>query len=227
MGRRNRVGRKHNPEAKRNQTTREGQGRVPGPGTKCGCCGLPTSLTVRRRLALTGADDLGEDFPLDALLRLGFITQAEHDEGMRFAALAWSLYGAPFAGTEKLYERMISGVVDGEYGPRREAAADDEARATEMARMVSNGLRYERMADALKALKPYGVVFETVRRATQFLVRPKFVLRATIGEMTDEEFSEFTRLRRGLKRLVKETGAEDRHISRITASRRIEPAPPP
>jgi hypothetical protein len=162
-----------------------------------------------------GDDKTGLDFPLDVLKVLGLISEDERDEGLRFAQLAWWLYGVPAAGSEALYERIVSGVVDPDLTPRREAASDDpELQAREIERIARNKARFERMMAALRKAAPKDLVLMAVKKATQLLTMPEFAKRIGTEECTAEHWYEFARLKRGLRLLVGLRDAEDRHWRR-------------
>jgi hypothetical protein len=50
----------------------------------------------QRRATMTGDQALSPDYPLSVLLGRGLINQVQHDAGMRFARLYWTLFGKPF-----------------------------------------------------------------------------------------------------------------------------------
>ncbi len=212
-------GRTRDPDAKRNHTTRQGRGIIPA---KCGCCGLPTSLIVRKRLALAGDRAVSTDFPLDNLVAIGFLTEEERDIGMRFAAFAWWLFGVPFAGTEMLYERVVSGVTDADLSPPRIGAGDPEAERREAERMASNRRRFERMERALRAAAPRDIVLTALKRAAQFLDKPGILLREGLDQVTGADLYEVARIKKALGILLAQQKAEDRHVRRARAARMEE-----
>lgn len=208
------AGRPHDPNAKRQQTTVEGR-RSDRPN--CECCGNPKSLTVRKRLEGVGDAATGLDFPLDVLEMLRLITREERDEGLRFAQLAWWLYGLPVAGPELLYERIVSGFIDVDLAPRRElhiAIEDPDAAREELERIERNKARFERSMTALRKAAPRDLVLLAVKRATQLLVVPEFAKRVGTDACTVEHWYDFARLKRGLRLLVALRDSEDRHWRR-------------
>lgn len=210
-----RAGRPRDPDAKRHQTTRAGRASDDRP--TCACCGLPTSLTVRKRIAATGEGHVGLDFPLDVLKLLGLITDSERDEGLRFAQLSWWLYGLPFAGPELLYERVVSGFVDVDLAPRRELHVtldDPDAAREEAERIARNKRRYEKMVDALRRAGPNDLVLNAVKAATQMLQMPKFALVVGTPDATPATWYDMARLKKGLAVLVRPRDAEDRYLGR-------------
>jgi hypothetical protein len=203
---RNRAGRPIDLDAKRRQTTEAGQGREAKGGTP---------ELIARRQALCGDAKTGTDFPLDVMLTLRLISEDERDEGLRFAQLSWWLYGLPFAGPELLYERMVSGVVDADMAPRRELVMDDpELQVREVERIRRNKQRFERMVEALKRAAPRELVLAAVKRATQLLLMPRFLITIGTESAGTEDWYEMARLKRGLNILATLRDAEDRHWRR-------------
>jgi hypothetical protein len=145
---------------------------------------------------------------------LGLITEDERDEGLRFAQLAWWLYGLPVAGPELLYERVVSGVGDVDLAPRRELHINPELATEELERIARNKARFERMMTALKKAAPRDLVLAAVQRATQLLKVPEFAKTVGTDACTVEHWYDFARLKRGLRLLVGLRDAEDRHWRR-------------
>lgn len=84
-----RRGRKRNPKAKRNQTTRAGQGRnYVDTG--------PEERQARRAELGIAHVHTATDFPLAVLHARELITAAQRDVGLHFAAAHWSFVGHPF-----------------------------------------------------------------------------------------------------------------------------------
>jgi hypothetical protein len=83
---------------------RRGRKRKSGQRHKCGKLrrsaagpadrGTPEMQELRART--TGDPSLSPDFPLSVLLGRGLINPLQHDAGMRFARLYWTLFGKPF-----------------------------------------------------------------------------------------------------------------------------------
>ncbi len=65
----------------------------------------------RLRAATTGDAGLSPDYPLSVLLGRGLINPLQHDAGMRFARLYWTLFGKPF-GKALDYQQPRGGVLD-------------------------------------------------------------------------------------------------------------------
>lgn len=199
------AGRKRDPNAKRRQTTAEGQGRNK--------FGIPDAVEARRR-AIAGDPRVGLDYPLDVLLARGLITVDMRDEGLRFAMLAWWRYGFPAPGIEKLYERMLAG---GGFDELRGLAAEDDE-AVQRARAAKGRLRRMTAALAGKRLPKAGPLvaaidgtpFGAVRRVAQFLELPRFILNLAQGRPNGPaEWAEMARLIAGLTRLVTLRERED------------------
>jgi len=187
-----------------------------------------------KRKAIAGDERVGLDFPLDVLNARGLISDDMKYEGLRFAVLAWWLYGSP-PGCEALYERMVAGVGE-EFGLRVEGETSER----QLARILSNKARFERMVAALGGVKRGEVqvrrvagrtvlyrmpiflarkksVLEAVERATQMLMLPK----AVMPNQEPADYEEMARLLKGLAALVELRKAEDRHWRRKhTASAR-------
>lgn len=223
-----RVGRPPDLNARRRQTTREGRAAAPLG---------PTPELLRRRLALT-ANQAGTDFPPDVLLAQGLITQDMRDEALRFAMLAWWLYGAPAASCAAIYERMVAeGFGGGDFAPRAEAETDEQHHA----RIRSQKARFGRMLAALGAVAPgpvesamvagklvfyrarryaqlKGSIFQAVRQAAQFLELPRLIEKLRDkAPIAPEDSHQMTLILEGLRRLVGARGAEDRHWRRRRA----------
>ncbi len=210
MSRQKRRGQKGNPDAKRRQTTRAGR---QGIGIDRGSEDL---RTLRQQIA--GDERVGLDFPCDILLSHGLITEEMRDEGLRYAMLAWWLYGAPGASCAGLYERMVAEGAGSDFTPRPEG---EDASDEQLKRIRSQKARFERMVAALIG-KPQGAVFqriagtplEMVRRVCQFGELPEF-LAALISKPprapNPEAYRDMTRLAEGLRRLVALRAAEDRY----------------
>ena len=81
-----------------------GRKRKSGQRHKCGKLRRPAAEAVDRgtpemqtlRAATTGDQTLSPDYPLSILLGRGLINPLQHDSGMRFARLYWTLFGKPF-----------------------------------------------------------------------------------------------------------------------------------
>lgn len=229
-----RPGRKSDPDAKRRQTTREGRGQAADRGTE---------ELQQKRQRLAGDRRVGLDFPLDILLARRLITPEMRDEGLRFAMLAWWLYGAPTASCSALYERMVAeGYGAGDFTPRAAGAADPTE--DELERIRSQKARFGRMVRALGGVregdaekiviggKPLwyrprqplsNPIFEAVRDACQFLERPALVDAMAASRESDpvaaSHFRTMARLLEGLGRLVELRAAEDRHWRQVRARR--------
>jgi hypothetical protein len=205
-------------------------------------------LEERRRLdkreAIAGGGNLrGVDaaFPPDVLLKRGLITQDMRDEGLRFAQLAWWLYGTPSASCDGLYARVAAGgAVDGDLAPMRADEQSDEV----LRRVLRNKRRFERMAMALGGITgkgeievrqiggrafpyrmmifaaPKGTLYEAVRNACQYLESPGLMtsLRPNGDARGDSvpsyDLRQMARLIDGLAKLVALRTAEDRHVRR-------------
>jgi len=193
-GRAKRAGRKHDPDAKRHQTTAAGQGRA--------AVGASEELTAKR-LAVAGDDRIGIDFPLDVLQARGFITSEMRDEGLRFAALAWSIYGFPMQSCQALYERMVADGIGTEMSALR-AEGEDPDRDDWQRRQAT---LYARMARALGWRgpgTPSGECFIAVRDAAQHCRMPRLVADLIEGRPSRvEAYSEMAALVAGLKALVR------------------------
>lgn len=126
-------------DARRRQSPSQREPIKPDLGTK--------ELQLHRRnaagftlnLKVPFDEALPMEFPLAIMKARGVISTSLHDAGMRFGALAWSLYGEPFAGCEALYERMLAST---DRGPRLEPDPGDahdrqKARANLHAMMLS------------------------------------------------------------------------------------------
>lgn len=77
------------------------------------------------RAATTGDQGLSPDYPLSVLLGRGLINPLQHDAGMRFAGLYWTLFGKPF-GRAQDYQQPRD-IRDAGAGPA--AAAELRCRA--------------------------------------------------------------------------------------------------
>lgn len=220
-----RPGRKSDPNAKRKATTREGRGQAKDTGT---------AEAAEQRRAISGDAAIGVDFPLDVMLGRNLISEDERDEGLRFAMLAWWLYGLPHQGPELLYERIVSGVVDADLAPARELAVGDdpELRQREIDRIERNKARFERMTRALQSRQSFrgftplaGTVHQAVREVAQFLRLPLAVQKQANGRrLVARDYLELARIEHGLAKLVDLRDAENRAFKRrrdaeISASR--------
>jgi hypothetical protein len=206
-----------------------------------------------KREAIAGANPRGVDmaFPPDILMKLGWINQDMRDEGLRFAQLAWWLFGTPAASCDGLYARVATGgAVDGDHAPLR---ADDETDEV-LQRILRNKRRFERLAIALGGMirgeievrriggralpyrmplfaAPKRTMYEAVRNACQYLEPPGIVTsmkpnRDARGESVPSyDLRQMARLIDGLGKLVDLRNAEDRHVRRKHQPR-PETAPP-
>lgn len=83
---------------------RRGRKRKSGQRHKCGKLRRRVAEAVDRgtpemqqqRAATTGDQALSPDYPLSILLGRGLINPLQHDAGMRFARVYWTLFGKPF-----------------------------------------------------------------------------------------------------------------------------------
>lgn len=83
---------------------RRGRKRKTGQRYKCGKLRRSAAESVDRgtpemqalRTNTTGDQALSPDYPLSVLLGRGLINPLQHDAGMRFARLYWTLFGKPF-----------------------------------------------------------------------------------------------------------------------------------
>ena len=83
---------------------RRGRKRKPGQRHKCGKLRQRAAEQLDRgtpemqklRASTTGDQALSPDYPLSVLLGRGLINPLQHDAGMRFARLYWTLFGKPF-----------------------------------------------------------------------------------------------------------------------------------
>jgi len=160
------------------------------------------------------------------LLTLRLVSEDERDQGLRFAQLSWWLYGLPVTGPELLYERMVTGAVDVDLAPRRElhiTMDDPDAAREELLRIERNKARYERMVEALRRAAPRDLVLGAVKRATQLLQMPPFVLTVGLANTSPEAWYEMARLKMGLRILVKQRDAEDRYHGRARSRKSERP----
>jgi hypothetical protein len=195
-------GRKHDPNAKRRTATTVGARRFKAE---------PPERVARDRAAL-GDGDTGLDFPPDVLLTKGYITADMRDEALRFASLAWAIYGLPFASQASLYRQVVS-----QPGDELEARALSEFdRETLMKRQ-------RRQLEAMtRVLGRVPECLQAVRAVAQHLQLPRVLLdRAAKRPSQTGAYSEIAALTKGLQALVNrrkriERAAEERH-----------PKPPP
>lgn len=83
---------------------RRGRKRKTGLRHKCGKLQRSMAVSIDKgtpemqelRANTTGDQALSPEYPLSLLLGRGFITPLQHDAGMRFAGLYWTLFGKPF-----------------------------------------------------------------------------------------------------------------------------------
>ena len=222
MGRsRHRAGRKSDPDAKRKQTTSDGQGRAIDPGTP--------ELNANRMI-FAGDPRIGLDYPLDALYagrdRIGAayalpgITEHERDEGLRLTGLWWWRYGLPHASCAALYDRMVAGG----FADDIQVAATAEESADELTRVRGMKRRLERMEQALRAGGK--ACFETVRHIAVDLRFP-LVMLEHVGRrsVSVEAYLELARLKYGLMLLVRLRDAEDRQRGRRGSSSFVKESP--
>lgn len=233
-----RAGRPPKADAKRRQTTREGRA-LGAPCPECGHREMPAPERVLwRRLALTGdARGVESEFPPEVLLANKLITQEMRDEAVRFAMLAWWLFGTPSASCAGIYDRMVAGGVGDDYAPRREGELDDRAAA----RIQAQKARFARMLEVLGAVhrapietssvggrtviyRPRnftpirGTVFEAVRNCCQFLELPAIVPKLAAAEPPSvEDWAAWIKLLDGLRRLVAARGSAERRWRRRRA----------
>ncbi len=207
-------------------------------------------LRQDKREAVAGANTRGVDmgFPPDVLLARKLITQDMRDEGLRFAQLAWWLYGTPSASCAALYARVAAGgAVDGDLAPMR---ADDPSEEV-LKRILRNKQRFERMVTALGGITgkgdievkhiggralhyrliiyaaPKRTLYEAVRNACQYLeplnlvasIDPRGEGRDPQAGVPSYDLRQMARLIDGLARLVELRTAEDRHVRRRDARR--------
>ena len=112
---------------------RRGRKRKTGLRHKCGKLRRRVAESVDRgtpemqelRANTTGDHALSPDYPLSVLLGRGLINSLQHDAGMRFARLYWTLFGKPFG--RALDYRQLHDVGDG--GGRLSAAAELQCRS--------------------------------------------------------------------------------------------------
>ena len=115
------------------EMARRGRKRKAGERHKCGKLrsravesvdrGTPEMQVLRAKV--TGDQALSPDYPLSVLLGRGLINSLQHDAGMRFARLYWTLFGKPFGRTQD-YQHPRD-IRDGGDGPS--AAAELQCRA--------------------------------------------------------------------------------------------------
>jgi hypothetical protein len=201
-------------------------------------------LRQDKRSAIAGDETRGVDvgFPPDVLLARKLITQEMRDEGLRFAQLAWWLYGTPAASCDGLYARVAAGgAVDGDLAPLRADEESDEV----LERVLRNKRRFERMVAALGGITgkgdievrqvggrsfpyrmmvyaaPRGTLYEAVRNACQYLEPPGLVISLrpsgearTSDGVPSYDLRQMARLIDGLAKLVELRTAEDKHVRR-------------
>jgi hypothetical protein len=100
---------------------RRGRKRKPGQRHKCGKLRRSAAGAVDRgtpemqqlRADTTGDQSLSPDYPLSVLLGRGLINPLQHDAGMRFARLYWTLFGKPFGRAQDYQQREIRHAGDG------------------------------------------------------------------------------------------------------------------
>jgi hypothetical protein len=115
------------------EMARRGRKRKAGQRHKCGKLRSRAGESVDRgtpemqvlRATVTGDQALSPDFPLSVLLGRGLINSRQHDAGMRFAHLYWTLFGKPFGRTQDY--RQPRDIRDG--GDGSSAAAELQYRA--------------------------------------------------------------------------------------------------
>jgi hypothetical protein len=185
----NMAGRKPDPNAKRKQTTKIGQGR---DGIK------PTDEMIRHRVAVTGDARVGLDSPLDVLYSQGLIDADMRDEGLRFATLSWSIYGFPLIRCEAIYRRMVSGGLESDNGARDGATLSPER--------LDWLTRQERLLEQRTALLT-GPEHKVLCSIAQHLELPKFLLnKAERCPWQDAAFLEYATLVSALRKLVRAKG---------------------
>jgi len=115
------------------EMARRGRKRKTGQRHKCGklrrrtaeCADRGTLEMQSLRANTTGDQALSPDYPLSVLLGRGLINPLQHDAGMRFARLYWTLFGMPF-GRAQDYQQPRD-IRDAAAGPG--AAAELQCRA--------------------------------------------------------------------------------------------------
>jgi hypothetical protein len=183
-----RRGRKRNPDSKRNQTTRAGQGRIADKGTR--------ELQMKKhRLGIPETVSL--DFPLDILLARNVISQEQHTAGCRFAGLSWRVYGFPCGSSEGVYQRMVAGNLDPDFTPRRAGGDGDGTSDQEKAdRHVAVTLHAMTMALRRRGNRH---LLDVVANIAQYLRMPGYLLAAANRRApTAAQLKEMALLQEGL-----------------------------
>jgi|SRR5579859_807161 len=153
--------------------------------------GTPELRAHRRHAAFNGENAMAFDgttasitFPLTIMRQRGLIDVELHDAGMRFAALAWALFGEPFAGCEALYERMV-GSTD-----RTPSAEPDPERRAMRRRLHENMLaELQRRDPVLNQPIESGRMRHVVTNVCQYAHMPRWLVvmiegtRASDGKM--------------------------------------------
>lgn len=188
-----RRGRPREADARSRQTTRAGRAGSQDEGTD--------ELQQKRAEAL-GGDLRGADleFPADVLVARGLLSRDMRDELLRFAQLAWWLYGFPSASCEALYDRMCAGGSGEDFAPRAEGEADDpdeQRRRLDLIR--SRKRRFDKMLRTLGPHAPY------VRKLAVNLTPPAFL----DGARSALAFLEMSHVVRGASLLVRQRDQED------------------
>jgi hypothetical protein len=224
-----RAGRKADPQAKRNQTTRKGRAGDNGePGFFRQDVNAEQQM---RRLRVAGDTKTSLDVPLDVLLAKGLVSKEMRDAGMAFALTAWSLFGQPAGSCEALYTRALSGQSDG--ATMRSGAAEESDE--EIRRRVDAWRRYREMVSAVVGrpipekgpvyLPLSGTAIGAVRAVCQLLEMPRIVFNMANREASSRrDFADIARLADGLNRLVelqrkKDAASRRRRWARAPAPR--------
>jgi hypothetical protein len=182
-------GRKRDPNAKRHQTTREGQGRT--------AVDRGTPELQQKRQYLSGDIMISTQFPLDILLSRKLISVEQYQAGQRFAVVAWMRFGVPEASCAALYQRMVA---DGAWDHGDEFARLDEY--TEK-RGAWARRSHEEMIGVLQPKDQPRHTLNAVQNATQMMRLPRFVANFASGDRNrPSDYREMARLIDGLDRLV-------------------------
>jgi hypothetical protein len=159
-----------------------------------------------KRLALSGDEQTPVDFPIEVMFSLGMLSayagedpreaSARRDKAWHFASMAWSAYGAPFAGCEAVYQRMVAGSGEGVGSPRSSHDGDSAGQIRSSARLAA-------MYATLRAPGQSREMLTAVQNVAQYLRMPRLVMVRRQGlfpRATDER--EIALVRDGLQRLV-------------------------
>lgn len=157
-----------------------------------------------KRLQMSGDESVAAEFPIEVMYSLGMLSMhagedpceasARKEKAWQFASMAWSAYGAPFAGCEAVYQRMVAGSSDGKAQP----TSDGESAAQKR-----SAARLAAMYAALRAPGQSREMLTAVQNVAQYLRMPRLVMVRRQGlfpRATDER--EIALVREGLQRLV-------------------------